>query len=153
MLFLMGGVTMSETAGGWLDRCHTASVTDAAGAVLRAWRFRAGRTQGDVAALLDTTQQHLSQIEKGVRPVSLELRRVIVARLGIAPEELGLSSGQSRALVSLDDASPEIAASRMRWREERRWLNAPLRARPARRRRSLSGRPRSGSPMRSACSR
>ncbi|MGH3926954.1 MAG: hypothetical protein ACRDTT_29485, partial [Pseudonocardiaceae bacterium] len=26
-------------------------------------------------------------------------------------------------LVSRDDASPEIAASRLRWRNERRWLN------------------------------
>lgn len=73
--------------------------------------------------MLETTQQHLSQIEKGIRPLSLDQRRQIVARLGIAPEELGLPSGQARQLVAADDANPEIGASRMRWREERRWLN------------------------------
>jgi transcriptional regulator with XRE-family HTH domain len=45
---------------------------------------------------LNTTQQHLSQIEKGIRPLSLEQRQQIVAELGIPAEELGLSSGQAR---------------------------------------------------------
>ncbi|MGH3926822.1 MAG: helix-turn-helix domain-containing protein, partial [Pseudonocardiaceae bacterium] len=43
--------------------------------------------------------------------------------LSNAAEELGLSSGQARQLVSRDDASPEIAASRVRWRNERHWLS------------------------------
>lgn len=47
-----------------------------------------------------TTQQHLSQIENGQRPVSLELRRKMVTELGIAAEDLGLSSGCARKLVS-----------------------------------------------------
>lgn len=51
-------------------------------------------------------------------PVSLDLRRKIVTELGIAAEDLGLSSGQARRLVSRDDASPEIAASRLRWPNE-----------------------------------
>ncbi|MGH3911897.1 MAG: helix-turn-helix domain-containing protein, partial [Pseudonocardiaceae bacterium] len=63
------------------------------------------------------------QIETGQRPISLELRRKIVAKLGIAAEDLGLSCGSVLRLGSRDDASPQIAASRLRWREERRWLN------------------------------
>ncbi|MGQ0778012.1 MAG: helix-turn-helix domain-containing protein, partial [Pseudonocardiales bacterium] len=100
-----------------------AAEADDAGAVLRVWREDAGRTQTDVAGVLGTTQQHLSLIETGQRPVSLELRRKMVTELGIAAEELGLSSGGARGLVSPDDASPEIAASRLRWRNERCWLN------------------------------
>ncbi|MGH3942052.1 MAG: helix-turn-helix domain-containing protein [Pseudonocardiaceae bacterium] len=112
---------MSEADSGWLQR-DSEPATDDAGAVLLAWRGTTGRTQTDVAGVLGTTQQHLSQIETGQRPVSLELRRKIVAELGIAAEDLGLSSGYARKLVSPDDASPEIAASRLRWRDERRWL-------------------------------
>ncbi|MGQ0773950.1 MAG: hypothetical protein ACT4NY_05965 [Pseudonocardiales bacterium] len=73
--------------------------------------------------MLGTTQRHLSLIETGQRPVSLELRRKMVTELGIAAEELGLSSGCTRGLVSSDDVGPEIAASQLRWRNERRWLN------------------------------
>jgi transcriptional regulator with XRE-family HTH domain len=106
----------------WIRRGGEAAVDDA-GSVVWAWRVAARRTQVDVAAVLGTTQQHLSQIEKGQRPVSLELRREMVTELGIAPEDLGLSAGQSQKLVSRDGASPEIAASQLRWRNERRWLN------------------------------
>ena len=112
----------SEAEDGWLRRDEGAAVDDA-GAVVLAWRTAAGRTQTDVAGMLGTTQQHLSQIETGSRPVPLELRRKLVTELGIAAEDLGLSSGQARKLVSRDDASPAIAASRLRWCEERRWLN------------------------------
>lgn len=111
-----------EGDGGWLRR-EGEAVIDDAGSVLLAWRIAAQRSQTDVAEALDTTQQHLSQIEKGQRPVSFDLRRKMVTELGIAAEDLGLSSGQARKLVSRDDASPEIAASRLRWRNERRWLN------------------------------
>ena len=111
-----------EAEDGWLRRDGDVEGDDA-GAVLLAWRTAAGRTQTDVAGVLDTTQQHLSQIEQGRRPVPLELRRKMVTELGIAAEDLGLSSGCARKLVSRDDASPEIAASRLRWRNERRWLN------------------------------
>ncbi|MEV1292757.1 helix-turn-helix transcriptional regulator [Pseudonocardia sp. NPDC049635] len=114
---------MTDTADGWLSRPGTGAATDDAGAVLRAWRLRHRHTQGHVADLLGTSQQHLSQIEKGTRPLSLEQRRQIVAELGIAPEELGLSSGQTRGVVAGDDASPEIATNRAQWRAERRWLN------------------------------
>ncbi|MGH3921497.1 MAG: helix-turn-helix domain-containing protein [Pseudonocardiaceae bacterium] len=97
--------------------------TDDAGAVLLAWRGTAGRTQTEVAGVLGTTQQHLSQIETGQRPISLELRRKIVTQLGIVAEDLGLSPGSVLRLGSRDEVSPEIPASRLRWREERRWLN------------------------------
>lgn len=114
---------MSDRANDWLTRTEHASASDDAGAVLRAWRVNNRRTQGDVAALLRTTQQHLSQIEKGTRPLSIEQRRMIVTELGIPAEELGLSGGQVRHLVSSDAASPEIARSRLEWRTQRRWLN------------------------------
>lgn len=119
------GVTQhhqGEVEDGWLRRDGDAEVDDA-GAVLLAWRTAAGRTQTDVAGVLNTTQQHLSQIEQGRRPVPLELRRKMVTELGIAAEDLGLSSGCARKLVSRDDANPAIAASRLHWRDERRWLN------------------------------
>lgn len=110
--------------GSWLSRQDGRSVADDAGAVLRAWRLQSGKTQSDVATLLGTTQQHLSQVENGTRPLSMQQRRLVVAELGISPEELGLSSGQACQVVSSDEARPEIAASRMAWRAERRWLNA-----------------------------
>ena len=113
---------MTTEERGWLERTSTGAADDA-GAVLRAWRDAADGTQVDVAAKLGTSQQHLSQMEKGQRPISLEQRRLMVTELGIAPEDLGLSSEHSRGLVSRDDASPEIAVSRLRWRGERRWLN------------------------------
>ena len=115
-------VQQSASEGGWLQRDEDPAVDDA-GLVLLAWRTAAGRTQTDVAGVLGTTQQHLSQIETGQSPVSLELRRKMVTELGIAAEELGLSSGPTRRLVSGDDATPQIAASHLRWRDERRWLN------------------------------
>jgi transcriptional regulator with XRE-family HTH domain len=94
-----------------------------AGSALRAYRLAAGLSQASLAAMLGMTQQNLSQIENGQRPVSLELRRKLVELLGIAPEDLGLSSGQARSLIAADNASPEIAASRLQWRTQRRWLN------------------------------
>ncbi|MGH3911902.1 MAG: helix-turn-helix domain-containing protein [Pseudonocardiaceae bacterium] len=112
----------NQTEDGWLRRDENAAIDDA-GSVLLAWRTAVGRTQVDVAGVLGTTQQHLSQIETGQRPVSLELRRRVVAELGIAAEELGLSSGPARRLVSRDEAGPKIVASRLRWCDERRWLN------------------------------
>jgi transcriptional regulator with XRE-family HTH domain len=114
---------VGEISEQWLRRGETATTSDDAGAVLRAWRATNRQSQTAVAELLNTTQQHLSQIEKGTRPLSLEQRRTIVAELGIPAEELGLSTGQTRHLASSDGASQEIAASRMEWRRQRRWLN------------------------------
>jgi transcriptional regulator with XRE-family HTH domain len=114
---------VGEISKQWLSRGETTTTVDDAGAVLRAWRASNRQSQAAVAELLNTTQQHLSQIEKGTRPLSLEQRRTIVAELGIPAEELGLSSGQAQHLVSSDGASPEVAASRMEWRRQRRWLN------------------------------
>jgi transcriptional regulator with XRE-family HTH domain len=107
----------------WLSHEESAAGADDGGAVLLGWRVDAGRTQVDCAGALGITQQHLSQIERGQRSLSLELRRRAVTELGVPAEELGLSSGCARRLVSRDDASPQIAASRLRWRNERRWLN------------------------------
>lgn len=57
----------------WLSHGESAAApTDDAGAVLRAWRERSRQTQAAVAALLKTSQQHLSQIEKGLRPLSID---------------------------------------------------------------------------------
>lgn len=112
----------TDERSGWLERSSTSPVDDA-GAVLQAWRKATNGRQVDVAAMLGTTQQHLSQMEKGARSISLEQRRLMVTELGIPAEDLGLSSEHSRGLVSRDDASPAIAASRLRWRAERRWLN------------------------------
>lgn len=114
---------MNEAPDRWLARGEVAAGGDDAGLVLRAWRLRSRQTQASVAALLNTTQQHLSQIEKGLRPLSLDQRRTVVAELGIPAEELGLSCGQARHIVSSNSASPEIAASRLEWRAQRRWLN------------------------------
>ncbi|MGH3849601.1 MAG: helix-turn-helix domain-containing protein, partial [Pseudonocardiaceae bacterium] len=75
----------------WLGHVGCAGGVDDAGLVLRAWRVVAGRTQVDVAGVLGTSQQHLSQIEQGQRPLSLEQRRKLVIELGIAAEDLGLS--------------------------------------------------------------
>ncbi|MPZ67058.1 MAG: helix-turn-helix domain-containing protein [Pseudonocardiaceae bacterium] len=120
---MSGGRAVREISEQWLSRGEPTAVRDDAGAVLRAWRATNRQSQAAVAELLNTTQQHLSQIEKGTRPLSLEQRRTIVAELGIPAEELGLSSGQARHVASSDDASPEVAASWMEWRTQRRWLN------------------------------
>lgn len=66
-----------RSAGGapWLSHAESAGGIDDAGAVLHAWRVDAGRTQTDVACVLGTTQQHISQIDRGQRPLSLEPRR------------------------------------------------------------------------------
>ncbi|MGH3912886.1 MAG: helix-turn-helix domain-containing protein, partial [Pseudonocardiaceae bacterium] len=96
-----GSVIMSEVDSGWLQR-DMEPAGDDAGAVLLAWRGSSGCTQTEVAGVLGTTQQHLSQIETGQRPISLELRRKIVAKLGIAAEDLGLSCGSVLRLGSRD---------------------------------------------------
>ncbi|MDQ4039760.1 MAG: helix-turn-helix domain-containing protein [Actinomycetota bacterium] len=114
---------MGESSGSWLRRGQTIAATDDAGAVLRAWRTKNGQSQTAVAELLNTTQQHLSQIEKRTRPLSLEQRRRIVAELGIPAGELGLSSGQACRLMPSDDTSSEVVVSQMEWRAQRRWLN------------------------------
>lgn len=106
----------------WLRRGTGAEATDDVGAVIREWRATNKQSQGAVAELLGMTQQHLSYVENGRRPLSVEQRRHVVDLLGIAPEELGLAA-RRRSAVSPDDASEEIAASRVRWRSQRRWLN------------------------------
>ncbi len=91
--------------GGDDDGCETRAGHDDAGAVLRAWRMRNRQTQAAVAALLDTTQQHLSQIEKGLRPLSLDQRRIIVAELASPPKNSVYQARQARRLPLASCAS------------------------------------------------
>jgi len=73
-----------------------------------------------MAAMLEMTQQNLSQIEGGRSP-SVEQRRRIIEVLGLAPEDVGLAS-QAPLALSID-GDRAVAESRARWRAERRWLN------------------------------
>jgi transcriptional regulator with XRE-family HTH domain len=114
---------MTDNNEAWLSRSDTTPEVDQGGAVLKSWREANKQGQGEIARALGMTQQGLSLIENGKRPLSLEQRRKIVELLGIEPQELGLSSGQARSLVSVDDANPEISASRLNWRAQRRWYN------------------------------
>jgi len=103
----------------WLQRKELgAAAHDDAGAVLRAWRTAAGHSQAVLAAMLDMTQQNLSQIESGRSP-SMEQRRRIVEVLGLTPEDLGLASHP----VVTKEGARDVAESHVRWRGERRWLN------------------------------
>jgi transcriptional regulator with XRE-family HTH domain len=103
----------------WLQRKELgAAPHDDAGAVLRAWRTAAGHSQVDLAAMLDMTQQNLSQIESGRSP-SMEQRRRIVEVLGLVPEDLGLASHP----VVTKEGTRDVTESHVRWRGERRWLN------------------------------
>jgi transcriptional regulator with XRE-family HTH domain len=102
---------------------HQAVDEDGAGAVLRAWRLVNGRTQVEVARRLRTTQQHLSQIENGHRSVSLDLRRRIVQSLGVPAEELGLA-GEISGSTRRRGEGPDVLASQMAWRAQRRSLNS-----------------------------
>jgi transcriptional regulator with XRE-family HTH domain len=103
----------------WLRRKDPgAAPHDDAGAVLRAWRTAAGHSQAVLAAMLDMTQQNLSQIESGRSP-SMEQRRRIVEVLGLTPEDLGLASHP----VVTKEGARDVAQSHVRWRGERRWLN------------------------------
>jgi transcriptional regulator with XRE-family HTH domain len=106
-----------SAAGEWLSR-PSGVPAEETGAVLRAWRASAGRSQVETAGLLGMTQQNLSQIENGRQAMSYEQRQRAVSVLGISAEDLGLSPGRSR--VELDSA---VAVDQARWRQERRWLN------------------------------
>ena len=96
-------------------------IQDTAGQVLRVWRQSNHRSQVEVAALLNVSQQQLSQWENGHRQVTLEQRRRIVSVLGISPEELGLAP--RGGAFAPPDAPSEVVASQLAWRGERRWLN------------------------------
>ncbi|MDQ3764934.1 MAG: helix-turn-helix domain-containing protein [Actinomycetota bacterium] len=99
----------SSAAEEWLSR-PTGVPADDTGAVLRAWRASAGRSQADTARLLGMTQQNLSQIENRRQAMSYEQRQRAVSVLGISPEDLGLSPGRPRA--ELDSA---VAVDQARW--------------------------------------
>ncbi|HET9257307.1 MAG TPA: helix-turn-helix transcriptional regulator [Pseudonocardiaceae bacterium] len=110
-------VEEARSPGTWLSRPTSVPAEDS-GAVLRAWRASAGRSQAETAGLLGMTQQNLSQIENGRQAMSYEQRQRAVSVLGLSPEDLGLSPGRSRA--ELDGA---VAVDQARWRQQRRWLN------------------------------
>jgi transcriptional regulator with XRE-family HTH domain len=117
-------VTRSLDESPGLDHSRSRSRTpDSAGQFLRAWRVASRLSQASVAAALGMTQQHLSQIETGRERLSLEQRRRVVRQLGIAPEDLGLAAESNRSLVDEDTRDPQVAASRLIWRSQRRWLN------------------------------
>lgn len=113
---------MAET---WLSRGEPGATTDTdeAATTIREYRLASGRNQISVASEMGMTQQHLSQIEKGRRPVSLEQRRKFAEILSIPPEQLGLAARGPHPHVAPDHASREIAASRGAWRAQRTWLN------------------------------
>jgi transcriptional regulator with XRE-family HTH domain len=103
-------------AGQWLGSRQegTPAAIDDAGPVIRQHRLAAGRTQVDVADAMEITQQHLSQIERGICSVSLGLRRRFAALLGIPPHALGLSAGGSRA-ASTQNAMAAALTERSRY--------------------------------------
>ena len=109
----------------WLNRGAplSGSGEDDAGAVIREYRLASGQNQVAVASAVGMTQQHLSQIENGKRPVYLDQRRVLADVLGIPPENLGLAGNRARPPVEPNHASREIAASRGKWRAQRAFLN------------------------------
>lgn len=109
----------------WLSHGNASGDTSAndVASVIREYREAAGQNQTQVASALEITQQNLSQMEHGRRPVSMELRRMLVDTLSIPPENLGLSQRGPRPTVASDHTSPDIAASRGRWRAQRNWLN------------------------------
>lgn len=108
----------------WLNRgaADENRNADDVSAVVREYRLASSQNQASVASAMGMTQQHLSQIEKGKRPASLEQRRTFAEVLRIPPEHLGLSD-RARPPVSADDTAPAIAESRGRWRAQRAWLN------------------------------
>jgi transcriptional regulator with XRE-family HTH domain len=114
-------VTAAAKAAVPLEHCGGDAPADGAGQILRAWRIANQRSQAEVAAALGVTQQHLSLLENGRRPVSLDQRRRIVAELGVAPEDLGLATVAPQR--SRPDGDAKVTASQMEWRAQRRWLN------------------------------
>lgn len=116
----MATIDSSETS--WLRRPDEVAGNEHLGDIIREYRLASGQNQVAVADAMGMTQQFLSQIENGVRKVSLEQRRKFVQVLGIPPEHLGLS-GRPRPPVAPDDATAAIATSRGRWRSQRSWLN------------------------------
>lgn len=90
--------------------------------VVREYRLARGLNQAAVADALGITQQFLSQVETGVRNVTLDQRQGFMHVLGIPAEELGLA-GRSRGGSALHEMSTVVSASRGRWRVQRHWLN------------------------------
>jgi transcriptional regulator with XRE-family HTH domain len=78
--------------------------------------------QAAVAEALGITQQFLSQVETGVRNVTLDQRQGFIHLLGIPAEELGLA-GRTRGGSALHEMSTAVSSSRGRWRVQRHWLN------------------------------
>lgn len=63
------------------------------GALIRAWRAEHRMSQAQVAVLLGYDQSFLSMVERGRRQVrDIEALARIAARLGLAPEAVGVAS-------------------------------------------------------------
>ncbi|WP_107661174.1 helix-turn-helix domain-containing protein [Nocardia suismassiliense] len=100
--------------------------TIAVGSVIRAYRLSKTPkwTQKVLADKMGMTQQHLSNIEKGLRTVLIPLRRRFAEVLDIPPEQLGLSEHSRIAMSQSQPATaPDVGQSCARWLAEREWLN------------------------------
>lgn len=106
----------------WLSHGESTAMDEPVGTTIREYRLAAAKPQAAVAVAMGMTQQHLSQIEKGARPVSMDLRRRFAQVLGIPLEQLGLVAHHRSA--ASDQTAAEISASRGRWRAQRAWLNS-----------------------------
>ena len=102
---------------------HQGAVDDGTGQVIRQHRLAAKMTQADLADAMDTSQQHISQIENGKCQVTLDVRHKVAQVLGIPLEALGLSPHGGAVPAHRDTLPAEVAASRAQWRAERSWLN------------------------------
>ncbi|MFI5717635.1 helix-turn-helix transcriptional regulator [Nocardia sp. NPDC051750] len=110
----------SEVA--WLGRSDRRGTDRHVGLLVREYRLARGLKQAAVARDLGITQQFLSQVETGVRNVTLDQRHGFMRVLGIPAEELGLA-GRRRGGHAPQETTAAVAASRGRWRVQRQWLN------------------------------
>ncbi|GGL24987.1 helix-turn-helix domain-containing protein [Nocardia jinanensis] len=106
----------------WLRHSDRTGPDRQVGILVREYRLASGLNQAAVAEALGITQQFLSQVETGVRKVTLDQRHGFMRVLGIPAEELGLA-GRSRHGSALHETSAAVASSRGRWRVQRHWLN------------------------------
>ncbi|MGH3898808.1 MAG: helix-turn-helix domain-containing protein, partial [Pseudonocardiaceae bacterium] len=117
---------------GWLQMTHAVSVPpdgSDVGQIICWYRTRAGLTQQEAAARLNTTQSRVSKLEKGTHALRdvTELRH-IARTLGIPPERLGVlpdhSAEASPSAAHVSDRPGPVRDSQEQWRQIRRALNA-----------------------------
>lgn len=71
------------------------SQKESIGKKLKLLRVARGLHQADVASMLGVTQPHYSNIERGLRQLSLRLLVRLCEALGVGPDEVLSSSGGS----------------------------------------------------------